>query len=149
MPAALGIDLTETSVGETEENCEEASSERQSTVQGSARSNEMDRPSGKSEAEETSRMNGSPSSSTAASPSGFYRSLSSANFSPDGDLYDTLDEDWLLSSDIGELSLFDFLDSLSNVPVALDRINQRFKSQSREVRAHFPTNRKIWLISVS
>jgi hypothetical protein len=68
-----------------------------------------------------------------ASPPHFSRSLSSANFSPNGDLYDSLDEDWLLSSDLGELSLFDFLDGLSIVPVTLDRFNQRLKIQSREV----------------
>ena len=67
------------------------------------------------------------------SPPPISRSLSSANFSPNGDLYDTLDEDWLLSSDMGELSLFDFFDSLSVIPVTLDKLNQRLKLQSREV----------------
>jgi len=74
-----------------------------------------------------------PISSPPSSPH-FSRSLSSANFSPNGDLYDGLDEDWLLSTDVGELSLFDFLDSLSFIPVTLDKFNQRIKLQSREVR---------------
>jgi len=65
--------------------------------------------------------------SSKASPPHFSRSLSSANFSPNGDLYDSLGDDWLLSSETGELSFFDFLD------VTLDKLNQRFKSQSREV----------------
>jgi len=68
-----------------------------------------------------------------ASPVFFKRSLSSANFSPNGDLYESLDEEWLLSSDTGELSLFDFLDSLSVIPLTLDKLNQRFRLQSREV----------------
>lgn len=68
-----------------------------------------------------------------SSPPVFRRSLSSANFAPDGDLYDNLDDDWLFSSDVGELSLFDFLDTLAVVPVTLDKLNQRFRLQSREV----------------
>jgi hypothetical protein len=68
-----------------------------------------------------------------SSPS-FSRSLSSANYSPDGGHYDSLDDEWLMSSDLGELSLFDFLDSLAVVPLTLDKLNQRFKLQSREVR---------------
>jgi len=64
----------------------------------------------------------------------FSRSLSSANFSPNGDLYDSLDDDWLLSTETGELTLFDFLDSFSVVPQTLDKLNQRFKLQSQGVR---------------
>jgi hypothetical protein len=71
--------------------------------------------------------------SSKASPPHLSRSLSSANFSPNGDLYDSLDDDWLLSSETGELSLFDFLDAFSVVPQTLDKLNQRFKLQSREV----------------
>ena len=71
--------------------------------------------------------------SSKASPPHLSRSLSSANFSSNGDLYDSLDDNWLLSSETGELSLFDFLDSFSVVPVTLDKLNQRFKLQSREV----------------
>jgi hypothetical protein len=67
------------------------------------------------------------------SPPHFSRSLSSANFGPNGDLYESLDEDWLVSSETGELSLFDFLDGLSVVPETLDKLNQRLKLQSREV----------------
>lgn len=67
------------------------------------------------------------------SPPHFSRSLSSANFDPNGDLYDGLDDDWLVSSETGELTLFDFLDGLSVVPETLDKLNQRFKLQSREV----------------
>jgi len=63
----------------------------------------------------------------------FPRSLSSANFSPNGDLYDSLDDDWLLSTETGELTLFDFLDSFSVVPQTLDKLNQRFKLQSQGV----------------
>ena len=63
----------------------------------------------------------------------FSRSLSSANFSPNGDLYDSLDDDWLLSTETGELTLFDFLDSFSVVPQTLDKLNQRFKLQSQGV----------------
>lgn len=63
----------------------------------------------------------------------FRRSLSSANFAPNGDLYDSLEDDWLTSTNVGELSLFDFLDSFSVLPETLDKLNQRFKLQSREV----------------
>ena len=66
-------------------------------------------------------------------PPEFRRSLSSANFAPNGDLYDSLEDDWLTSSNVGELSLFDFLDSFSVLPETLDKLNQRFKLQSREV----------------
>ena len=68
-----------------------------------------------------------------ASPLHFRRSLSSPNFSPNSDLYDSLDEDWLLSSDVGELSIFDFLDGFNVIPLTLDRLNQKLKVQSREV----------------
>ena len=74
-----------------------------------------------------------PSDSSKASPPHLHRSLASANFSANGDLYDSLDDDWLVSSETGELSLFDFLDGFSVVPVTLDKLNQRFKLQSREV----------------
>ena len=67
----------------------------------------------------------------------FTRSLSSANFSPNGDLYDSLDDDWLLSTQTGELTLFDFLDSFSVVPQTLDKLNQRFKLQSQGVPLPF------------
>lgn len=73
------------------------------------------------------------SESTKGSPPHFSRSLSSANFSPNGDIYDSLDEDWSLSYGTGELSLFDFLDSFSVVPSTLDKLNQRLKLQSKEV----------------
>lgn len=73
------------------------------------------------------------SESTKESPRHISRSLSSANFSPNGDLYDSLDEDWSLSYGTGELSLFDFLDSFSVVPSTLDKLNQRLKLQSKEV----------------
>src|SRR5271170_1466097 len=68
-----------------------------------------------------------------SSPPHFSRSLSGANFSPNGDLYDSLDDDWLLATETGELSLFDFLDSFSVVPQTLDKLNQRFKLQSQGV----------------
>jgi len=72
--------------------------------------------------------------SGSASPTGFRRSLSSANFAPNGDLYDGLDEDWLSSTaNLGELSIFDWLDSFSVLPETLDKLNQRFKLQSRGV----------------
>ena len=74
-----------------------------------------------------------PKDSAEGSPRHFNGSLSSANFSANGDLYDSLDDDWLLSSETGELSFFDFLDGFSVVPVTLDKLNQRFKLQSREV----------------
>jgi hypothetical protein len=77
---------------------------------------------------------GAGTDSTKGSPPHFSRSLSSANFSPNGDLYDSLDEDWSLSYGTGELSLFDFLDSFSVVPSTLDKLNQRLKLQSKEVR---------------
>ena len=67
------------------------------------------------------------------SPRHFSRTLSSANFSPNGDLYDSLDDDWSESYGTGELSLFDFLDSFSVVPSTLDKLNQRLKLQSKEV----------------
>jgi hypothetical protein len=67
------------------------------------------------------------------SPPHLSRSLSSANFDPNGDVYESLDEDWLVSSETGELSLFDFLDGLSVVPETLDKLNQRLRVQSREV----------------
>ena len=60
-------------------------------------------------------------------------SLAGANYYPDGGIYDNLEDDWLLSSDVGELSLFDFLDSLAVVPITLDKLNQRFREQSRDV----------------
>src|SRR5277367_5305155 len=63
----------------------------------------------------------------------FSRSLSSANFSPNGDLYDSLNEEWLPSSETGELSLFEFLDGLSVIPETLDKLNRHLKLQSREV----------------
>jgi hypothetical protein len=66
-------------------------------------------------------------------PPHFSRSLSSANFAPNGDIYDSLDEDWLLSSDTGQLSVFEFLDGLSVIPETIDKFNQRLKLQSREV----------------
>jgi|SRR5579862_2268714 hypothetical protein len=69
-----------------------------------------------------------------SSPPAFRRSLSSANFAPNGDLYDSLEDDWLNSAtNLGELSVFDFLDSFSVLPETLDKLNQRFKMQSREV----------------
>lgn len=73
--------------------------------------------------------------SSKASPPNFKGTLSSGNSSPNGYLYDSLDDNWLLSSETGELSLFDFLDGFSVVPVTLDKLNQRFKLQSREVLA--------------
>lgn len=76
--------------------------------------------------------------STKGSPPHFSRSLSSANFSPNGDLYDSLDEDWSMSYGTGELSLFDFLDSFSVVPSTLDKLNQRLKLQSKEVPLNPP-----------
>src|SRR5438046_6148542 len=79
-----------------------------------------------------------PTDSAKGSPRQFNGSLSNANFSANGDFYDSLDDDWLVSSETGELSLFDFLDGFSVVPVTLDKLNQRFKLQSREVS--FPVN---------
>jgi hypothetical protein len=72
-------------------------------------------------------------SSEKRSPPPISRSLSSVNFSPNGDLYETLDDDWLMSGDMGELSLFDFFDSLSVIPATLDKFNRRLKLQSLEV----------------
>ena len=63
----------------------------------------------------------------------FGRSLSSANFSPNGDLFEALDEDWAMSGELGELSLFEFLDGFTLLPISLDKINQRIRLQSREV----------------
>jgi hypothetical protein len=75
-----------------------------------------------------------PDGNGTASPPSFRRSLSSANFAPNGDLYDGLDEDWLASNtSLGELSVFDWLDSFSVLPETLDKLNQRFKLQSRGV----------------
>jgi hypothetical protein len=67
------------------------------------------------------------------SPPPLSPSLAGANYYPDGGIYDNLEDDWLLSSDVGELSLFDFLDSLAVVPITLDKLNQRFREQSRDV----------------
>ena len=82
---------------------------------------------------------------TKESPRHFSRTLSSANFSPNGDLYDSLDDDWSESYGTGELSLFDFLDSFSVVPSTLDKLNQRLKLQSKEVPPEPPTVSKAFL----
>jgi hypothetical protein len=89
-----------------------------------------------------SELSESPEQKASNSPNGqgtptsphFRRSLSSANFSPNGDLYDSLDEEWLGSSETGELSIFEFLDAFSVIPETLDKINRHLKLQSRGVQ---------------
>jgi hypothetical protein len=62
-----------------------------------------------------------------------------------GDIYEALDDDWLIpSSDTGELSLFAFLDNLNFLPETLDRLNQRLRRESREVtRHHHPAPSRV------
>src|SRR5271167_4321574 len=89
-----------------------------------------------------SELSESPEQKASDSPNGqdtptrphFSRSLSSANFSPNGDLYDSLDDEWLGSSETGELSIFEFLDAFSVIPETLDKLNRHLKLQSREVQ---------------
>jgi hypothetical protein len=49
------------------------------------------------------------------------------------DIYEALDEDWLTTTETGELSLFAFLDNFNVLPETLHRLNQRLKRESREV----------------